>query len=89
MKHWFHTKHWFTIIQVYHSLKYLTILKSYYIIIHENTLNISSFITLLVNNYEKEQKAMQMMENMQELKKMMENVEHGAKGITGTNKEEN
>ena len=32
---------------------------------------------------------MQMMENMQELKKMMENVEHGAKGITGTNKEEN
>ncbi len=52
-------------------------------------LNISSFITLLVNNYEKEQKAMQMMENMQELKKMMENVEHGAKGITGTNKEEN
>lgn len=55
----------------------------------ELELNISSFITLLVNNWEKEQKAMQMMDNMKELKKMMENVEHGAKGITGTNKEEN
>lgn len=32
----------------------------------------SAFITMLVNNWEKEQKAMEMMNNMEELRKMIE-----------------
>lgn len=46
----------------------------------ELELNISSFITLLVNNWEKEQKAMQMMDNMKELKRIIEVVNNGAEG---------
>lgn len=45
----------------------------------------SAFITMLVNNWEKEQKAMQMMENMEELKRMIEVANSGAK----TDKEKN
>lgn len=32
----------------------------------------SAFITMLVNNWEKEQKAMEMMNNMEQFKKMIE-----------------
>jgi len=44
----------------------------------------SAFITMLVNNWEKEQKAMQMMENMEELKLMVERLQNEERG----NKEE-
>ena len=43
----------------------------------ELELNISSFITMLVNNWEKEQKAMQMMDNMEEFKRMIEGAQYG------------
>lgn len=42
----------------------------------ELELNISSFITMLVNNWEKEQKAMQVMDNMEEFKRMIEGAQY-------------
>lgn len=49
-------------------------------------LTISSFITMLVNNWDKEQKAMELMNNMEELRKLME----GAQQLeTGREKEGN
>lgn len=40
----------------------------------------SAFITMLVNNWEKEQKAMQVMENMEEFKRIMEEYNVEKKG---------
>lgn len=51
----------------------------------ELEINISAFITMLVNNWEKEQRAMEMMNNMEKFKQMIEEVGNGTRGNTSKN----
>lgn len=44
----------------------------------------SAFITMLVNNWEKEQKAIKIMDNMEKFKNMIE-VANGEKGVKAKN----
>ncbi|MDO5852434.1 MAG: hypothetical protein Q4Q23_08100 [Methanobacteriaceae archaeon] len=48
-------------------------------------INISAFITMLVNNWEKEQRAMDMMNNMDKFKQIIEEATNGSKGNTEEN----